>query len=123
MTRGPGGSRGFGAARACALGVAFVVAFGAVCFRAAGARVRGRQKPSANKKAKDETGARALYRITLSLDFARGYQGTESVRWTNRDDRPASVLYFHLYPNVRADEDTVRRLFRGGAGDQCEAED
>ena len=105
MTRGPGGSRGFGAARACALGVAFVVAFGAVCFRAAGARVRGRQKPSANKKAKDETGARALYRITLSLDFARGYQGTESVRWTNRDDRPASVLYFHLYPNVRADDE------------------
>jgi hypothetical protein len=87
------------------LGVAFVVAFGAVCFRAAGARVRGRQKPSANKKAKDETGARALYRITLSLDFARGYQGTESVRWTNRDDRPASVLYFHLYPNVRADDE------------------
>jgi hypothetical protein len=105
MTRGLGGSRGFGAARACALGVAFVVAFGAVCLRAAGARVRGRQKPSANKKAKDETGARALYRITLSLDFARGYQGTESVRWTNRDDRPSSVLYFHLYPNVRADDE------------------
>jgi hypothetical protein len=46
--------------------------------------------------------ARTLYRINLQLDFdARTYTGTERVRWVNRDDRPASVLYFHLYANLR----------------------
>lgn len=45
---------------------------------------------------------RTLYRINLQLDFdARTYTGTERVRWVNRDDRPASVLYFHLYANLR----------------------
>src|SRR5947207_2192954 len=43
----------------------------------------------------------ALYQIKLDLDFdARAFAGTELVRWTNRDDSPASVLYFHLYPNA-----------------------
>jgi hypothetical protein len=27
------------------------------------------------------------------------------VRWTNRDDRPASFVYFHLYPNTRAEDE------------------
>src|SRR6185436_10770162 len=45
------------------------------------------------------------YRIQLKLDFdALAYTGSEIVTWTNRDDRPATVLYFHLYPNLRADE-------------------
>jgi hypothetical protein len=47
-------------------------------------------------------GGRTHYRIELKLDFdARTYTGTERVRWVNRDDRAASVLYFHLYPNLR----------------------
>jgi hypothetical protein len=47
--------------------------------------------------------ARAHYQINLTLDFdARSYTGTERVRWTNMDDRPTSVLYFHLYSNLRA---------------------
>ncbi|HEV2706375.1 MAG TPA: M1 family aminopeptidase [Pyrinomonadaceae bacterium] len=46
--------------------------------------------------------ARTQYTLTLKLDFdARTYTGTQRVRWTNRDDRPTSVLYFHLYPNLR----------------------
>jgi hypothetical protein len=46
------------------------------------------------------------YQIKLSLDFdARSYAGTERVRWVNRDDAPASVLYFHLYPNLRAEDE------------------
>lgn len=46
---------------------------------------------------------RALYQINLALDFAgRSYTGTERVRWTNQDDHPASILYFHLYSNIRA---------------------
>jgi hypothetical protein len=47
--------------------------------------------------------ARDAYEINLKLDFdERTFSGTERVRWTNRDDHPASALYFHLYPNLRA---------------------
>jgi hypothetical protein len=47
--------------------------------------------------------ARTHYRINLALDFdGRAYTGTELVRWTNSDEQPTSVLYFHLYPNMRA---------------------
>ena len=47
---------------------------------------------------------RNSYRIELRLNFdERSYAGTERVRWTNRDDRPAAALYFHLYPNLRAE--------------------
>jgi hypothetical protein len=42
------------------------------------------------------------YQIQLKLDFdARSYSGSESVRWINRDDHSASVVYFHLYSNLR----------------------
>ena len=47
--------------------------------------------------------AHALH-LNLKLDFdARTYTGIERVRWINRDNRPTSVLYFHLYANLRAD--------------------
>ena len=59
----------------------------------------------ANRQAKAEP-LRTLYRISLELDFdARTYVGRERVRWVNLDDRPASVVYFHLYPNLRADDE------------------
>ena len=97
---------------AASLVVAFSVAFIIVCVSTSGAAsastvdARRQQKPAANEKSKEENDARTLYRIVLSLDFnGRGYQGTERVRWTNRDDRPASVLYFHLYPNMRAEDE------------------
>ncbi|MDT7543277.1 MAG: hypothetical protein QOE33_3181 [Acidobacteriota bacterium] len=49
------------------------------------------------------TKERTRYRIDLAVDFdARTFAGTERVRWVNRDDRPASALYFHLYANVRS---------------------
>jgi hypothetical protein len=42
------------------------------------------------------------YQIQLKLDFdARSFTGSENVRWVNRDDHSASVLYFHLYSNLR----------------------
>lgn len=44
-----------------------------------------------------------LYQINFVLDFdARSFTATERVRWFNRDTRPASVLYFHLYANLRS---------------------
>ena len=47
---------------------------------------------------------RAQYEISLVLDFDnRTYTGTETVRWVNQGEHSASVLYFHLYSNLRAD--------------------
>lgn len=44
------------------------------------------------------------YRIQLKIDFdALSFSGSEQVRWTNRSDRPASTLFFHLYSNLRPD--------------------
>src|SRR5699024_9388167 len=108
MTRGLRGSEGFGvAAGACASCVVFVVfgallvsTFGAASVSGAG---RGQKQAADAKEVKD---ARTLYRITLKLDFdARRYEGSELVSWTNRDDRPASFVYFHLYPNARAEDE------------------
>jgi hypothetical protein len=66
---------------------------------------RARQ-PAQAKQPKVEKAERDVYSITLNLDFdARTYTGTERVRWVNRDDRPASALYFHLYPNMRAEDE------------------
>ena len=46
---------------------------------------------------------RTLYQINFALDFdARSFTATERVRWVNDDDRPASVVYFHLYANLRS---------------------
>src|SRR5689334_21184405 len=62
------------------------------------------RQAGANKPSKGEPPPRTLYRINFELDFdARTYAGRERVRWVNRDDRPASVVYFHLYPNLRAE--------------------
>ena len=61
------------------------------------------QQPPATKQQKGERYEHARYQIKLDLDFdARAFAGAERVRWTNRDDSPASALYFHLYPNARA---------------------
>ena len=59
-----------------------------------------------NRQTKNGLPPRTLYRISLELDFdARTFQGRERVRWVNRDDRPAAVVYFHLYPNLRAEDE------------------
>lgn len=45
------------------------------------------------------------YKIDLKIDFDKlAYSGTERVRWVNRGEKASSVLYFHLYPNLRADQ-------------------
>ena len=61
---------------------------------------------SASPNAQDQTPAeiaeRYKYKIDLKLDLeTRTYSGLERVRWINRGDKSTSVLYFHLYPNVR----------------------
>jgi hypothetical protein len=79
----------------------FVSFFSACVVVAASAQPRVAQPTAAQKNdaAQKES---ARYRIDLKLDFdARTFTGTERVRWVNRGDRAASVLYFHLYANVR----------------------
>ena len=45
---------------------------------------------------------RPLYKIDLEIDFDHlSYTGVERLRWLNDNDKPTSVLYFHLYPNIR----------------------
>ena len=47
---------------------------------------------------------RTSYEIDLTINFdARSYSGSEKVRWINRSEHPVSVLYFHLYSNLRLD--------------------
>jgi hypothetical protein len=48
---------------------------------------------------------RHAYKIDLKIDFDKfSYTGSERVRWVNRGEKPSSVLYFHLYPNLRTGE-------------------
>lgn len=48
---------------------------------------------------------RDLYDIKFMIDVdEKRFTGTERVRWTNRDDRPTSILYFHLYANLRTQD-------------------
>ena len=50
---------------------------------------------------------RNRYDIKLSLDFeALSYTGLQRVRWFNRSDQTLSVIYFHLYSNLRVDVPT-----------------
>lgn len=48
---------------------------------------------------------RHSYKIDFKIDFdKRAYTGIERVTWINRGEKPSSVLYFHLYPNLRTGE-------------------
>jgi Peptidase family M1 domain len=45
------------------------------------------------------------YWLDFKIDFENlTYTGSERVRWTNRGEKPTSVIYFHLYPNLRVNE-------------------
>ena len=46
---------------------------------------------------------RIRYDINLALNFdERTYFGIERVHWVNRGDHATSMIFFHLYPNMRA---------------------
>ena len=58
---------------------------------------------AAQTKVDAEPTERHRYRIDIKLDLEKlSYTGTETVRWLNGGEKPASVIYFHLYPNLRA---------------------
>ncbi len=55
-----------------------------------------------NAQTPSKPAERHSYKIDLKVDFDRlTYTGTERVRWVNRGEKPTSVIYFHLYPNLR----------------------
>ncbi len=59
---------------------------------------------SAARKTASIEGPRHRYQIQLKIDFdALSYSGSERVRWVNRGNDATSVLFFHLYSNLRPD--------------------
>ena len=48
---------------------------------------------------------RHQYKIDLKIDLDKlTYTGVERIRWINRGEKPTSIIYFHLYPNLRTDQ-------------------
>jgi len=48
------------------------------------------------------------YQIQLHIDFdALSYTGSEKVSWLNRGEHSTNVLYFHLYPNLRVEQNAA----------------
>lgn len=59
-----------------------------------------------------EPNERHRYKIDIKIDFDNlSYTGTETVRWVNQGEKPTSVIYFHLYPNMRAGDQPVGAEF------------
>jgi hypothetical protein len=69
----------------------------------AGSGEQSKEPGRKNSPTKNES-SRPGYQLNLTIDFEHGsYTGSERLHWTNRGDRPTSVLFFHLYSNVRPD--------------------
>ncbi len=48
---------------------------------------------------------RHSYKIDLKIDFDKlTYTGVERVRWVNSSEKATSIVYFHLYPNLRTSD-------------------
>jgi hypothetical protein len=81
----------------------FCAAFFAAAWMCGAVPLDARRHAAFDDAQSEKSTAHTWYQIELALDLdARSYTGLERVRWTNRDDHPASVLYFHLYSNTRA---------------------
>ena len=66
---------------------------------------QARQPPTAPSTPGKSQAERPKYQLDLTLDFEHGsYTGSERVRWTNHGDHGTSVLFFHLYSNVRSEQ-------------------
>src|SRR5437016_3605247 len=69
---------------------------------------------------------RLRYQVKLKLDFDnRAYFGSERVHWVNRGEHATSVLYFHLYSNLRSESPKVSSLpaTDGSAGNSQQSDE
>ena len=65
--------------------------------------------------------SRPLYDIQLKIDFdGLTYSGTEKVTWVNRNAQPTSVLYFHLYSNLRPEPQSIVNAYTSPPADLSE---
>ncbi len=56
-------------------------------------------------QASDPERERSKYWIDLKVDFDNLiYTGSQRVRWFNQGEKATSIVYFHLYPNLRPSE-------------------
>ncbi|HEX7771709.1 MAG TPA: hypothetical protein VF435_04765, partial [Pyrinomonadaceae bacterium] len=56
-----------------------------------------------NAQTSPQQAERHFYKIDLKIDFDKlTYTGVERVRWVNRGEKPSSIIFFHLYPNLRS---------------------
>lgn len=56
----------------------------------------------------EPVGERHKYWINFNIDIDHlSYTGSERVRWINEGEKPTSVIYFHLYPNLRLPDQNV----------------
>ncbi|HXM35846.1 MAG TPA: hypothetical protein VN920_11700, partial [Pyrinomonadaceae bacterium] len=68
------------------------------------------RQAATQKEASQTAAKRPKYQINLALDFDhRSYKGSERIRWTNRGDRAVSAIFFHLYANIRYDQQSPTR--------------
>lgn len=78
------------------------------------------QSPPA-KNAPFSTAERAKYEIRLRINFdALSFTGSERVRWNNGSDHSTSILYFHLYSNLRVDVPVTNYTSSKVAGAQAD---
>lgn len=70
----------------------------------------------ANGQTAAEPAERHRYKIDFKIDFDRlSYTGVERVRWVNKGEKATSVIYFHLYPNLRSGD---QQFLANGGGAQ-----
>src|SRR5262249_19308703 len=63
-----------------------------------------------------EPSERHSYKIGFKIDFDDlSYTGTERVRWINRGDKSTSIIYFHLYSNLRSADQGLNLPVTNGA--------
>lgn len=73
----------------------------------------------ANGQTAAKPSERHRYKIDFKIDFDRlTYTGVQRVRWVNRGEKATSVIYFHLYPNLRSGDQQF--LANGSAQDSDE---
>jgi len=71
--------------------------------------------------AQEQTSApasRSRYDIQLKIDFdGLTYAGSEKVTWVNRNAQSASVIYFHLYSNLRPEQQPIVNSYTSSPAD------